>query len=70
MIDGLEADQQFDVLMDVAATTVERLFAALMFPAVRSGVVHVVWRMCASSRKSPHIFHKVPFSVDSCHQVA
>lgn len=59
LIDGLEAEQRFDVLMDVAAASVECLFAAIMLPALRSGVVDVVWRICASSRNSPHVFHKI-----------
>jgi hypothetical protein len=65
LIDGLEAEQRFDVLMDVALASVECLFAAIMLPAVRSGVVDVVWRICASCRNSPHIFYKVLFSVGS-----
>jgi ubiquitin carboxyl-terminal hydrolase 35/38 len=59
LIDGLEAERRFDVLMEVTLATVEYLFAAVMLPVVRSGVVHVVWRMVASSRNSPQVFHKV-----------
>jgi hypothetical protein len=65
LIDGLEAEEQYDVLMDVAVAIVECLFAVIIFPAIRSGVVDVVWRICASCRSSPHIFHKVLFIVGS-----
>jgi hypothetical protein len=58
-MDGLEADQQMDVLMEVTLATVEGLFSALMLPAVRSGIIDVVWRMFAGSRHSPQVFHKV-----------
>jgi len=59
LIDGLEAEQQFDVLMEVTLATVECLFQAIMLPVVRSGVVHIVWRMVTSSRHTPQVFHKV-----------
>lgn len=64
LIDGLEAEQQFDVLMEVTLATVEYLFAAMMLPVVRSGVIHVVWHMVASSRNSPKVFHKVLYDGD------
>jgi hypothetical protein len=59
LIDGLEAERQLDVLMEVTLATVEGLFLAVMLPAVRPGVIDVVWRMLASSRHSPQVFHKV-----------
>jgi hypothetical protein len=58
-MDGLEAERQWDVLKEVTLATVEGLFLAVMLPAVRPGVIDVVWRMFASSRHSPQVFHKV-----------
>jgi hypothetical protein len=59
LMDGLEAERQLDVLKEVTLATVEGLFVALMLPAVRPGVIDVVWRMFASCRHSPQVFHKV-----------
>jgi ubiquitin carboxyl-terminal hydrolase 35/38 len=59
LMDGLEAQKQLHVLMEVTLATVEGLFSALMLPAVRPGVIDVVWRMLVASRHSPHVFYKV-----------
>lgn len=61
LMDGLEAERQWNVLKEVTLATVEGLFLAVMLPAVRPGIIDVVWRMFASSRHSPQVFHKVLF---------
>jgi hypothetical protein len=58
-MDGLEAEEQLHVLMEVTLATIEGLFLALMLPAVRHGVIGVVWRMLVASRHSPYVFYKV-----------
>ncbi|KAJ4429575.1 hypothetical protein ANN_21744 [Periplaneta americana] len=63
LMDALEADRQFDVLLDVTLATVDRLFMALLLPALRPGIVHVVWRMIGSSRHSSKVFHKLVVNI-------
>jgi hypothetical protein len=65
LINGLEEEQQFGVLMEVTLATIQCLFAAIMLPVVRCGVIRVVWHMIASSRHSPHVFHKVLYAGDA-----
>lgn len=65
LMDGLEAERQLDVLKEVTLATVEGLFLALMLPAVRPGVIDVVWRMFVSCRHSPQVFNKVLSKIPS-----
>ena len=59
MMDGLEAERQFEVLMEVTLATVDKLFQALLLPAVRPGIMEIVWRMLMSSKHTPQVFLKV-----------
>ncbi|PSN39447.1 hypothetical protein C0J52_17694, partial [Blattella germanica] len=59
MMDGLEAERQFDILMEVTLATVDRLFMTLQLPAVRPRMMYIVWRMLASSRQTSQVFLKV-----------
>ncbi|KAJ9580408.1 hypothetical protein L9F63_003932 [Diploptera punctata] len=59
MMDGLEAERQYAVLMEVTLATVDRLFQALQLPVLRPGIMQIVWRMLASSRHTPQVFLKV-----------
>ncbi|KAL3284292.1 hypothetical protein HHI36_018450 [Cryptolaemus montrouzieri] len=56
---GLEADQHFDILLEVTLATIEPLFMLLILPDSRKSVGPVVLYMLSKVQNSPDAFHKI-----------
>ncbi|KAK9871639.1 hypothetical protein WA026_013019 [Henosepilachna vigintioctopunctata] len=56
---GLEAEQHFDILLEVTLATIEPLFRLLVLPDSRRSVGPVVLYMLSKVQNSPDVFHKI-----------
>ncbi|KAG5889725.1 hypothetical protein JTB14_010199 [Gonioctena quinquepunctata] len=56
---GLEADQHYDILVEVTLNNIEPLFKLLMFPKIREAVGPVVLYMLSRNQHNPQVFHKI-----------
>lgn len=56
---GLEAEQHFDILVDVTLSTIESLFKLTVLPTIRKSVGPVVLYMLARNQQNPQVFHKI-----------
>lgn len=58
-MEGLEAEQHYDILVEVTLRHIEQLFRLLILPDQRRNVGRVVEYMLIKNQQSPEAFHKI-----------
>nr|XP_023027251.1 ubiquitin carboxyl-terminal hydrolase 35 isoform X2 [Leptinotarsa decemlineata] len=58
-MEGLEAEQHYEILIDVALAEIEPLFKLLMFHKIRKAVGPIVLYMLSRNQNNPQVFHKI-----------